>query len=85
MAVRTQIQLDPQDHRRAKRRAAELGISLAEYVRRVVAADLGEPRPAASAELIFDLGSSSGSDVASHKDEYVGEALESSRAPRDRG
>jgi hypothetical protein len=80
MAVRTQIGLDPQEHRRAKRRAAELGISLAEYIRRLVARDLGEVRRTASPELIFDLGSSEGADIALRKDEYLGEAVERSRA-----
>jgi hypothetical protein len=82
MAVRTQIGLSAEDHRRAKRRAAELNISLAEYIRRLVARDLGEPRPAASPELLFDLGRSEGSDIARHKDEYIGDAVESLRSSR---
>ena len=77
MMVRTQIALDSEDHRRAKRRAAELDISLAEYVRRAVRHDLGgEQRPAADISAIFGLGSSGGSDIATHKDRYVGEAVE---------
>jgi len=79
MTVRTQIALQAEDHRRAKDRAAGLGVSLAEYVRRLVARDLGELRPQADPGLIFDLGSSAGSDVASHKDEYLGAALEADR------
>lgn len=75
MMVRTQIALDSEDHRRAKRRAAEQGISLAEYVRRAVRHDLGaEERPRAHISEIFDLGSSGGSDIAKHKDKYLGEA-----------
>ncbi len=78
MMVRTQIALDSEDHRRAKRRAAELNISLAEYVRRAVRHDLGEKdRPKADVSAIFGLGSSGGSDVARHKDRYIGEAVES--------
>jgi hypothetical protein len=77
MAVRTQIGLSSEDHRRAKRRAAELNISLAEYVRRLVARDLGELRREASPELLFDLGSSPASDIARQKDEYLGAAIES--------
>ena len=73
--VRTQIALDAEDHRRAKRRAAEMNVSLAEYVRRAVRHELGEERPKADISAIFDLGSSGGSDIANHKDEYIGEAL----------
>lgn len=77
MMVRTQIALDPEDHRRVKRRAAELNISLAEYVRRIVRRDLGgEQRPKADISAIFGLFDSGGSDVAKHKDRYIGEAVE---------
>ena len=77
MMVRTQIALDSEDHRRAKRRAAEQGISLAEYVREVVHRDLGgEERPKADISEIFGLFDSGGSDVAKHKDRYIGEAVE---------
>jgi len=76
MMVRTQIALDSEDHRRAKRRAAELNISLAEYVRRAVRHDLGEERPTADISAIFGLGASGGSDIAKHKDRYIGEAVE---------
>lgn len=79
MLVRTQIMLDAEEHRRAKRRAAELGISLAEYVRRVLARDLGEARPGADRSLLFALGDSGGSDVAAHKDDYLGEAVAAAR------
>lgn len=77
MMVRTQITLDSEDHRRAKQRAAQLGISLAEYLRRLVSDDLGAARPRGDVSQLFDLGGSGGSDIASHKDEYVGEAIES--------
>jgi plasmid stability protein len=75
--VRTQIALDSEDHRRAKRRAAERNISLAEYVREVVRRDLGgDERPKADIGAIFGLGASGGSDIAKHKDRYIGEAVE---------
>jgi hypothetical protein len=81
MAQRTQISLPPEDHRRARARAAELGVSLAEYIRRLVAQDLHSDRGAAPVETLFDLGSSAdGSDVASQKDAYVGEAIQAGRA-----
>lgn len=75
MMVRTQIALDAEDHRRAKRRAAELGVSLAEYVRGTVRRDLGEATSSANISVIFGLFDSGGSDVARHKDEYVADAV----------
>jgi hypothetical protein len=76
MMSRTQISLSPEAHRRARARAAAQGISLAEYLRRLVDRDLGEDiRPAADISVIFDLGNSGGSDIANHKDEYIGEAV----------
>ncbi|OGO51782.1 MAG: hypothetical protein A2Z32_03170 [Chloroflexi bacterium RBG_16_69_14] len=77
MMARTQISLPPENHRRARRRAAELGISLAEYIRRLVERDLGEATaPSADISVIFGLGDSGGSDVATHKHDYVGEAVD---------
>jgi hypothetical protein len=77
MMSRTQITLSPEDHRLAQRRAGELGISFAEYVRRLVRKDLGEPTlPKADISVIFGLGDSGGSDVATHKHDYVGEAVD---------
>lgn len=76
MMVRTQIALDSEDHRRAKRRAAEQGISLAEYVRRAVRHDLGGgERPKADISEIFGLGSSGHTDISENKDRYLGESL----------
>jgi len=74
--VRTQISLPAEDHRRAKRRAAELGVSLAEYVRRTLAQDLEQPQPEGDISRIFGLFGSGGSDIAKHKDEYIGAAVE---------
>lgn len=76
MMSRTQISLEPEVHRRARARASALGISLAEYVRRLVAADLRGVRRASSVEAVFDLGDSGGSDIAREKDAYVGGAFE---------
>jgi hypothetical protein len=80
MMQRTQILLSPSDHRRARKRAAELGISLAEYVRRLVQRDLQGPEPQGDVTALFALGRSSGSDVATRKDAYVGEAVRPRRA-----
>lgn len=77
MMSRTQISLDPEEHRLARRRAAEQGISLAAYIRRLVRDDLIEPvRKKADISVLFDLGDSGGSDIATHKDQYIGEALD---------
>ena len=76
MMARVQIALSPEDQRRARARAAELGISFAEYVRRLVARDLGEARPSADPSALFDLGHTAGSDVAAEKDAYVADAVD---------
>jgi hypothetical protein len=81
MNARTQITLDPELQRRAHARAAELGISFAEYVRRVLADDLGEPKPMADISLVFDLGASAEpTDIARDKDKLIGEAIWSEHA-----
>ena len=76
MNARTQITMGPQMRRRARAKAAELGISFAEYVRRVVARDLGEAKPKADISVIFDLGvSKEPTDIARDKDKLLGEAV----------
>lgn len=75
MMARVQIALSVEDQRRARARAADLGISLAEYVRRLVARDLGETRATNDPHALFDLGDSGGSDVAHEKRRYVSEAV----------
>jgi hypothetical protein len=54
MNARTQITLDRETQRRAQAKAAELGISFAEYVRRLVADDLGEPKRKPDISIIFN-------------------------------
>ncbi len=76
MMERTQISLDPELRERAKRRAAQLGVSFAEYVRRLLADDLASSGGTATVDQIFDLGDSGGSDITTHKDRYLGEALQ---------
>ncbi len=71
MMSRTQITLAPELQRRARQRAADLGVSLAEYVRRLVARDLGGAATTANPKAVFDLGSSGGSDVAKDKDAMI--------------
>lgn len=79
MMARTQITLDREIQRRARQRANDLGVSLAEYVRRLVARDLGGSQQKVDPSLVFDLGTSSGSDVAKNKDMMIAEALVSRR------
>lgn len=79
MMAKTQIALEIEMQRRARQRANDLGVSLAEYFRRLVARDLGRPETTAHVDRIFDLGSSGGSDIASQKDSMIAEALQSTR------
>jgi hypothetical protein len=48
---------------------------LAEYVRRLVRADLEGATPPNDRRVLFGLGDSGGSDVARHKDAYLAEAV----------
>lgn len=82
MMSRTQITLESEMQRRARRRASELGVSLAEYVRRLVARDLARPQAGTDVARIFDLGSSGASDIARDKDTMIAEAFHSSRRRR---
>lgn len=75
MMVRTQISLPAEDHRRAKARAAEHGVSLAEYIRQLVARDLGEPRVKADVTRLFNLGASDYTDVAANHDAHLAEII----------
>jgi len=85
MMSRMQITLEGEIQRRARQRANDLGVSLAEYVRRLVARDLGGAQPVAHPAVVFDLGASDGSDVAANKDAMIAEAFGSGgREPRRR-
>jgi hypothetical protein len=79
MMARVQVSFPPEEQRRARARAADLGISFAEYVRQLVARDLGEERRTNDPRELFDLGDSGRSDVATEKHRYVGEAVEAER------
>jgi hypothetical protein len=62
--------------RRAQAKAADLGISFAEYMRRLVANDLGEPKPKADISIIFDLvDEGPATNIARDKDKMIGEAV----------
>ncbi len=82
MATRMQVTFDREQHHLAAAKAAVLGVSLAEYIRRVVANDLADEEEAAgSISEIFGIGDSGGGDVARHADEYLGEALARAHIP----
>lgn len=77
MNARTQITMDPETQRRAHARAAALGISFAEYVRRLVADDLGrQGRSRPDISILFDLvDEGEPTDIARDKDKMLGEAV----------
>jgi hypothetical protein len=79
MMVRTQITLETELQRLARQRASETGVSLAEYVRRLVARDLARPEGRSDITCIFDLGVSGGSDIAKDKDSMIAQAFDSGR------
>jgi hypothetical protein len=85
MMVRTQITLEAELQRRARRRASDIGVSLAEYVRHLVKRDLAHPEPKTDPASIFDLGSSGGSDIAREKDSMVAEAFRAGRRKARQG
>ena len=75
MMVRTQISLNSELHTKVRVRAAALGISIAEYMRRLVDQDLaGTLSRSCDPSIVFDLGTSKGADVASQKDQMIGAA-----------
>lgn len=76
MNARTQITMEPELQRRAQAKAAELGISFAEYIRRLVAGDLGEAKKSKpDISCLFDLGASAEpTDIARDKDKMIGQA-----------
>jgi hypothetical protein len=75
MMSRTQITLDSELQKRAQQHAGEMGISFAEYVRRLVARDLSRAERNASIQCVFDLGSSGGSDISKDKDAMLAAAF----------
>lgn len=75
MMVRTQIALESELHLSARTRARALGISLAEYLRRLVARDLRRPQQTAQVQAVFDLGASGQADIATQKRAMIAEAF----------
>ncbi len=79
MMARSQITLEPETQRRARQRASDLGVSLAEYIRGLVSRDLGASQRLVEPSAVFDLGSSGGSDIARKKDAMIAEAVSARR------
>lgn len=75
MMTRTQLSFERDMLRDARERARQMGISLAEYVRRLVSADLQGTERSVDPGAVFDLGCSGGSDVARDKDRMLAEAF----------
>lgn len=76
MNIRTQITIDPELQRLAHAKAAELGISFAEYVRRLLAQDLGPSRRKVRIATVFDLvDEGPPTHIARDKDEMLAEAV----------
>ena len=82
-SIQTQITLSPEQHVQVKRRATELGISMAEYIRRLVDQDLDAPRPQSDLASIVRLFASGGSDIATERTEAIRSAV-TERATRKR-
>ena len=75
MMIRTQISLDSERHAQARARAAELGVSLAEYMRRLVDRDVARPARTVDRSVVFDLGGGIPTDIARGKDRMIAEAV----------
>ena len=76
MNARTQISIDPETQRRAHAKAAQLGISFAEYIRRLVTQDLGPARAAADISVVFNLvDEGPATNVARDKDKMIADAV----------
>ena len=86
MSERIQITLEPEVQKRAQARAAELGISFVEYIRRLVENDLGARKRRANVSALFDLGASvEGTDVACDKDKMIAAAVQQDHRKGTRG
>jgi len=81
MATRMQVTLDREQHHRAGLKAAALGMSFAEYIRRLVAADLADQQQDdGDISEIFGIGDSGGGDVARDGDDHLAQALSEAHA-----
>ena len=67
-----QVMLDPEQRRRARRRAAQSGLTLSEYIAQLVHDDLESWTPDADAPAIIAIADTGPSD---HEGTYIGEAV----------
>ncbi len=70
------IVLPDHHHAEAKRRAAREGISLSEYIRRLVARDLEPEESVSDPSVIFGLFDGGGSKIAEGKQAMISEAID---------
>jgi hypothetical protein len=68
--------------RRAHARAAKLGVSFAEYVRRLIRDDVGATERKTDVSAIFDPGDSGGTDISQHKRRLAGDAIAARKLKR---
>lgn len=80
--MRTQIALETEQHALVKRKAADLGISMAEYIRRLVERDLRQAGTNTDISAIFGIGDSGGSDIAIDRKGATAEAIAARAARR---
>lgn len=80
--MRTQIALEAEQHALVKRKAADLGISMAEYIRRLVERDLEQVSLISDISAIFGIGDSGGSDIAVDRKRATAEAIAARAARR---
>lgn len=71
------VTLSEADHAQVAEKAAAMGISVAEYIRRLVRRDLEDRavRSAPSVSELFGIGDSGANDVAAQERRYVGDAI----------
>lgn len=80
MMVRTQISIEAELRSRIRDRTRALGISMAEYFRRLVEQDLFESPRNLDRSAVFNLGASGGADVARNKDAMAAQAVRAAKA-----
>ena len=78
--VRTQVYLEPDQHRALKDEAHRRGMSLAHLLREIVDEARGDAKAAGDlTSLIGVAGTGEPSDVSRHKDEYISQAVSEHR------
>ena len=74
--MRTMIVLPDHHHAEAKHKAARQGISLSEYIRRLVARDLDQVARRVDPRSVFGLFDSGGSKIADGKQAMISESID---------